>query len=110
MGRKTKNQLETAIRAHNLNYPAHCPFCNCRVMLNNTHHVHSKKHVACRELFLKDHPDFKESVYNYRLVNLKKLLGTINYQDNDLSKFIDFILREEPSSYDIEDVVDDAKK
>jgi hypothetical protein len=109
MPRKSKNQQDIAIRANNLKYPITCPYCNCRYMLNNTSHFSTAKHLNMRELFLIDNPEFKESSFTQKLINLKKIIGKFNYIENDISKFINVILTEEPNTYDIDDIIEDAR-
>jgi hypothetical protein len=108
MGRKTIKSLRSNQQSVNLNYPVICAFCNSKYHLNNHAHVHTKKHAASREIFLRDNPEFKESVYQFKLSNLKKLLYQINFQNNDITQFISKILTTDPSTYDIDDVIAEA--
>ena len=108
MGRKTIKTLRANQQSVNLNYPIICAFCNCKYHLNNHAHVHTKKHVASREIFLRDNPEFKESIYQFKLTNLKKLLYKINFRESDLTSLINKILTTDPSTYDIDGVIAEA--
>ena len=108
MGRKTIKSLRSNRQSVNLNYPIICAFCNSKYHLNNHAHVHTKKHVASREMFLRDNPEFKESVYQFKLSNLKKLVYQINFEESDISPLINKILTTDPSTYDIDEVIAEA--
>ena len=68
-------------------------------------HAITGKHVKFRELFLKDHPDFLESVYLQRLNNLTKYLVKVDKTRFDIQKDVDIIMKEPPNAYDVHDLI-----
>ena len=68
-------------------------------------HATTGKHAKFKELFLKDHPDFLESVYLQRLNNLTKYLSKVNKNHYDIQKDVDIIMKEPPNGYDVHELI-----
>jgi hypothetical protein len=93
---------------HSHGYKFLCPCCNCKTQLNQwTRHSKSKKHINNLEIFQKDNLDFKLSLFNFKLVNIRKLLslGT----ETELTEQINYVLKNNPSEYSIDDLIVDYK-
>ena len=58
-------------------------------------------------LFKEDNPDFKESVFLFKLVNLRILLSAGN--ETELAEQIAYVLSTDPSTYVITDLVNSLK-
>jgi len=105
MVKSNKNKV-CAQRYRNLSVGIICPYCNCAIQLNTvTMHATTGKHAKFKELFMKDHPDFQESVYLQRLNNMTKYLSKVNKDHYDIQKDVDIIMKELPNTYNVQDLI-----
>ena len=106
-------KLKAARAASDKYYHAHmynfaCPACNCKTQINQwNRHSKTKKHERSMALFKEDNPDFKESIFLFKLKNLRILLSAGD--EKDLGKEIAYVLSTDPSTYVITDVVNSLK-
>ena len=97
---------EKYYHAHGYNFA--CPSCNCKTQINQwNRHSKTEKHKRSMALFKEDNPDFKESVFLFKLVNLRILLSAGN--ETELAEQIAYVLSTDPSTYVITDLVNSLK-
>lgn len=101
--KKTAHQLYMADYYNKLAFEFACPFCNCQTSVSR-YLAHSKKdkHLNNKEIFFRDNPDFKESIFNFKLNNLRKYLNKAEEIDD---KKLNYILNTDPTTYDINELI-----
>lgn len=93
-----------SVRSQNLDYQFICACCNSPItLLNHPRHLRSPKHKKNMFLYLRDNPDFKESIYQQKIRNLSTFLAMFNHKEFDLSPEIKYILNTPVDDYLIGD-------
>jgi hypothetical protein len=89
-------------RSQNLDYQFICTCCNSPItLLNHPRHLRSAKHIKNMTLYIRDNPDFKESVYQNKIRNLSKFLALFSHKEYDLFTEIRYILMTPVEKYSI---------
>tara|TARA_R110000868_G_scaffold14779_4_gene68484 strand:- start:82 stop:402 length:321 start_codon:yes stop_codon:yes gene_type:complete len=106
MGRKSAHAQAQQKYHEKIYFEIICPCCNCKTTINNYRtHSKSKKHLENAEVFSKDNPEFKQSTFNFKLINLRKYLAKTEKKDDERAKDLEFIFKTDPATYLITDLI-----